>query len=294
MYINHERMPRIRMEAVRFHHAGWSTRKIARHMGFTHSAIVKWIQKAKNIPSNAHRILTDSSRPHAHPRALSNDVVSAVIAYRRKYERGALILQYFLKKDGITVSLSSIKRILKSHKLAGWSKWKKRHVYPPRPAADAPGTLVEIDTIHHGSHENRLYLYTLLDVHSRWAYAIPTLRINTYASIHFVDDARARASFGFQTMQSDHGPEFSKWFTKQIVSRGMAHRHSRIRTPNDNAHLERFNRTIQEECIERIPRSMRSWKKEIPEYLRWYNHERPHMGLNMKTPEEILRLVPRY
>jgi transposase InsO family protein len=90
-------------------------------------------------------------------------------------------------------------------------------------------------------------------------------------------------------LQSDHGPEFSKWFTKRIVERGMAHRHSRVRQPNDNAHLERFNRTVQEQCISRLPRRLSIWRKEIPEYLRWYNEERPHMGLNMQTPLQVMR-----
>jgi len=74
----------------------------------------------------------------------------------------------------------------------------------------------------------------------------------------------------------------------------LSHRHSRIRTPNDNAHIERFNRTIQDECINRIPKDFKLWQKEIPEYLRYYNTERPHMGLGMKTPEEIIKSVPSY
>jgi transposase InsO family protein len=94
------------------------------------------------------------------------------------------------------------------------------------------------------------------------------------------------APFPFTTLQSDHGAEFSKWFTKRIVERGMAHRHSRVRQPNDNAHLERWNRTLQEECLSRVPRSIRSYQKEIPDYLRYYNTERPHMALEMKTPRE--------
>ena len=69
----------------------------------------------------------------------------------------------------------------------------------------------------------------------------------------------------------------------------MAHRHSRVRQPNDNAHLERFNRTIQDECLSRLPRKLAIWKKEIPEYLRYYNRERPHMGLNFQTPADVVR-----
>ena len=68
-----------------------------------------------------------------------------------------------------------------------------------------------------------------------------------------------------------------------------AHRHSRVRTPNDNAHLERFNRTLQEECIARLPGSIAVWNRELPKYLRHYNYQRPHMGIDWKTPMEMLR-----
>lgn len=105
----------------------------------------------------------------------------------------------------------------------------------------------------------------------------------------FVQSAISVAPFEFKTLQSDHGPEFTKHFTKRLTVLGLAHRHSRIRTPNDNAHLERFNRTIQEECINRIPRNLSAYRGEIPEWLRYYNTERPHMGLQMQTPVQILK-----
>jgi transposase InsO family protein len=149
-------------------------------------------------------------------------------------------------------------------------------------------------TIHDGPHDNRLYSYTMLDVCSRWAYTLPTERITSYRSLQFVNGARRALPCTIRTPQSDHGSAFSKWFTKQVASRGIAHRHSRIRTPNDNAHLERFNRTIQEQCINRVPRRLAAWHREIPDYLEWYNERRPHIGLKMKSPIDIINAVPRY
>lgn len=287
MYIINSHLPRVRMDAVKLVRSGWSTRKVARHLGFSQSVIVKWLARA---PGNQARIIpTRSSRPYHHPNELSSEIVQAILEYRRKYKRGAEVLNELLRQDGILVSLSSVKRTLKRNQLVYPSKWKKWHVYPSRPIPEKPGILVQIDTIHDGGHENRLYIYTLLDVCSRWAYAVPALAINTHRSLHFVENAKLLSPFQFQTLQSDHGPEFSRWFTKRIGERGMAHRHSRVRQPNDNAHLERFNRTIQEECLRYIPRSLRYYQKEIPEYLEWYNKKRPHLGLNMKTPIDIIK-----
>lgn len=291
-YNNNPEQPRVRMKAVKLIRSGWSKRKVARHFGFSQSAIVKWVARAPQDPRSL--IPTESSKPHHHPDAIKSEVVETVIEYRKRYKRDAFFIHHLLKRDGIMISLSSVKRILKRSELSRFSKWKKWHTYPLRPIPETPGMLVEIDTIHDGACGNQLYIYTLLDVCSRWAYALPSLHINTHRSLYFVDQARGASPFLFSTLQSDHGSEFSKWFTKRILERGMSHRHSRIRTPNDNAHLERFNRTIQDECISRISRSMKVWRKEIPEYLRYYNNQRPHMGLDMKTPAEILKVIPSY
>ncbi len=287
-YTMNPHLPRLRMQAAQLviRH-GWSTRQAARYTGYNQSTIVRWVDKARH--TNRLIVPTESSRPHSHPDALPEHIVGRILELRRERSQCAEILCHRLAREGIVISLSSVKRVLKRNGLTRFSRWKKWHQYPERPMPEKPGVLVEIDTIVDGPHTDRLYVYTLIDVCSRLAYALPCVRINTHQSLSTVEQARLVMPFNFQTIQSDHGSEFSKWFTKRIAERGIAHRHSRVRTPNDNAHLERFNRTLQDECLMRVSRSLRSWQKEIPEYLRYYNEERPHMGLNMKTPTEVMR-----
>lgn len=287
-YTMNPHLPHLRMQAANLViKNGWSARQVARHTGFDHSTVVRWVAKARL--SNRRIIPTESCRPHHHPHRLSHDIVLAILNERSKHHRCAEVIHYQLAKEGYEVSLSSVKRTLKRHGLTYPSKWKKWHVYPPRPLVEKPGDLVEIDTIHDGPHEDRLYLYTLLDVCSRWAWAIASPQINGWQSVKFVHLAQGSAPFGFTTLQSDHGSEFAKWFSKQMVATGVAHRHSRVKTPTDNGHLERFNRTIQQECLARAPRSLRAWNKAIPEFIHYYNTERPHMALGMKTPMEVVR-----
>jgi len=118
---------------------------------------------------------------------------------------------------------------------------------------------------------------------------VPSLRVNNFTSTKFIKQARDNAPFSFKMVQSDHGPEFSKWFTKVVEDKGILHRHSRVRKPTDNGHVERFIQTMQKDCLSRIPRTMKSWQKEIPEFIRYYNFERPHMGLDYKTPMQMVR-----
>jgi len=289
-YTTNPHLPRVRMQAARLAlWKRWSTRQIARYTGFNQSTIVRWTQKARLMRSDLRIIPTESSRPYHHPRQISSELVTLVLCYRQQYRRCAKVIHYLLWKDGYRMSLSSVERILRKAGMVNHSKWKKWHQYPPRPMPEKPGILVEIDSIVDGLPADRLYVYTLLDVYCRWSYAWPIERINTHNSLLFVKQAQKISPFEFKTLQSDHGTEFSKWFTKRINEHGLAHRHSRIRTPSDNGHLERFNRTLQEECLSRIPRSLKSYRKEIPEYLEWYNNRRPHMALNMKSPTEVMR-----
>jgi len=285
-YTQNPYLPKVRREAVNLVSSGWTLRHAARHFGVEPSTVMRWVRRGALYRGP---IVSESSRPHHHPAALPYETVRAIIEYRQKYRRCAEVLQYLLAKDGLEVSLSSVKRTLRRNGFGRSSPWKKWHQYPPRPMPETPGTLVEIDTVWDGVPKGRLYVYTLLDVCSRWAYALPCLAINTHRSLRFVEQARTQAPFRFSTLQSNHGSEFSKWFTKRIEERGLSHRHSRVRQPNDNAHLERFNRTLQDECLRRSSRSLKAWRHDIPEYLRYYNQERPHLGLSLRSPLEVLR-----
>jgi transposase InsO family protein len=131
-----------------------------------------------------------------------------------------------------------------------------------------------------------MYIYTLLDVHSRWAYAKAFEKLSNLNSLKFMKEALGSAPFRFSCLQSDRGPEFSKLFTKKVK---LLHRHTRIRKPNDNGHLERFNRTIQNELISTLALNVRTVNRQLPEYLNYYNTKRLHLGLKLKTPAEVLQ-----
>ena len=288
-YTTNPNLPRLRLQAAKLVlDKGWSTRQVARYTGFNQSSVVRWKNLAKQ---NRYRfeIPTQSSRPDHHPNELGPEIVRKVLEYRLKHQRCAEVLHYLLKRDGCQLSLSSVKRVLRRAGISRYSKWKKWHKYEERPKAEKPGILVEIDTIVDGPYTNRLYIYTLLDVCTRWSYAFPLSKIGAYESFHFIQGALSEMPFQIKMLQSDHGAEFSKYFSKRVVAEGINHRHTRVRRPTDNGHLERFNRTLQEECLFRVPKTLASYQKAIPEYLHYYNTERPHMGLQMQTPLKVMQ-----
>lgn len=289
-YTTNPHMPKVRMEAVRLvKYRKWSIRKVARYIGVEPSTISRWCKKD---PSGGwYRIPTRSSRPHTSPHALERNIVSAIVAKRVGRRRCGQVIHQELLRDGIPVSLSSVQRTLeRCQLLKKRSPWKRPHDYTPRPEAAYSGALLQLDTVHIIAPDgSRIYIYTLIDLYSRWAYAEVAERIGAEISAQFLMRARHTASFPFMMVQTDHGSEFSTWFTHSCWRMGMQHRHSRVRQSNDNAHIERFNRTVQEECLDRTIHTIDAFKKALAEYLPYYNSERLHMGINYQTPLEVLR-----
>lgn len=283
-------MPIVRMQAVRLvQYRGWTIRKVARRLGVQPSTVSRWVKK--DPTGGWNRIPTLSSRPHHHPRALDKQIVRAVLAKRLKRRRCGQIIHQELKREGLKVSLSSVQRTLERYNLLRKrSPWKRPHDYTRRPEVKNPGDLVEIDTIQiRDAKGKRLYIYTLIDLCTRWAWASPAEQINTWESIKFMNMAMKNSSFPFRMIQSDNGAEFSKMFSFRLNKKSVLHRHTRVGRSDDNAHIERFNRTIQEEALDRVPCQLASYRTTIRSFLKYYNTERLHMGINFLTPLEVLR-----
>jgi transposase InsO family protein len=284
-YTTNKNMPRIRKEAAQLLvRKKWSTRKVARHFGFNQSTIVRWFKKSKVYGYN--NIPTQSSRPHHHPKQLKEEIVKKIVAFRLKTNRTSEVVHQHLLNEGILVSLNSVRRTIDRHGLMKKrSPWKRYHPPVDRPYPLKSGDLVQIDTIHRMiSEKKRLYVFVLIDVFSRWVYAKAYERMSGRHTIRFVNEAQRKATFRFDMLQSDHGPEFSQWFTSRIKRN---HRYTRIGKPNDNAHIERVNRTIQEECLDKFPNDVRKINCELKKYLQYYNYERLHLSLNLKTPSQF-------
>lgn len=286
MYTQNPYLPRVRRDAA-YMAVRKGVRVTARHFGVSPGTISKWARKAEVI--GVHPIPTRSSRPRRSPRALPREIVQAIIVERSGRRRCAEVVHQALMRKGITVSLSSVKRTLdRCGLLKKRSPWKRPHDYTLRPETSHLGALLQADTVHIMAPDgSRIYVYTIIDLYSRWAYAEVVEHIGVGQSALFVKHAQQKAPFRFEMVQTDNGAEFSIWFTHALKGMGMSHRHSRVRQSNDNAHIERFNRTIQEECLDQIVPTILSFRKAIPPYLRYYNTERLHMGLNFKTPAEM-------
>ena len=91
-----------------------------------------------------------------------------------------------------------------------------------------------------------------------------------------------------QVLRTDNGPEFlGEAFVQWAKLNGMAIRYIQPGKPNQNAYIERFNRTFREEVLDQ---HLFTRLDDVREAAYWwmleYNEERPHDSLGDMTPSE--------
>jgi len=86
----------------------------------------------------------------------------------------------------------------------------------------------------------------------------------------------------------DHDPLYTAEFLGTLGAAGVKSAKLPPRSPNLNAHAERFVRTIKESCLDRmILFGEGSLRKAIHEFIAHYHLERNHQGLgNLIMPED--------
>lgn len=241
------------------------------------------------------RIPTNSAKPNTSPTAVSHELICLVLSVRARLKRCAEVVWHHLVTVlSVSVSLSSVRRILWRSGVARGRKNRVRRDNPRRPQVTRPGELVQTDTIHHVDPKTgrRLYYYTVIDLFSRMTYAALAPRLGAGLAARTVLEAQEAWGFNISLVQADNGPEYSRHFEQCMQRANIATRHSRLHRPNDNAHIERFNRTIQTECIGYY------WRRSVPlhrqqatlaMYLDYYNNKRVHLGIQLQVPASMLQ-----
>jgi transposase InsO family protein len=291
---------------------------VARKYGINRTTLWRWLKRWQTLNSHVSQdcsnrpqrqtkfcaayytwlIPTRSSRPLSYPRALPQAIVDLVLELRQTLRRCAEVIHYTLVDRGIQISLSSVKRILARHHCYDRKKYQKKlyRKNPKRPLVSQPGQLVQVDAVHlvNLANNTRKYVVTVIDLYSRMAYARVFNRLNQIQTVQTVLAAQAYFGFNLQMVQADNGPEFGGNFRARLGYRGIAVRHSRPYRPNDNAHIERFNRTLREECFKSKSkysvwhtRSLRQIQGRLDEFIDYYNYHRVHLGLQYRVPAMV-------
>ena len=193
-----------------------------------------------------------------------------------------------LKEKGRLPQYSKLSLNGKTGKLHERKQKKRKKLRRKGHKAGKPGSLVEIDTVVLFINNIKRYIITAIDVYGRFAYAKVYKSPSSTNAKDFFEELRKVAPFAVSHIQTDNGSEFEKHFRKHIESLGIIHFNTYPKSPKMNAHIERFNRTIQEEFanhhLQTLYADMKLFQERLSDWLVWYNTERPHEALGLVPP----------
>ena len=115
--------------------------------------------------------------------------------------------------------------------------------------AQRPGEVLALDTVIAIRDGVRRYLFGCLDLRSRFALALVTPGFSSKRASDFFDLALGLFPGRVDRVLSDNGSEFEGAFARLLKAKGIGRYYTYPRSPKRNAHMERFNRTVQKEFL---------------------------------------------
>ena len=260
---------------------------ISLKIGIHRATVYRWIKGFRYL--GLRRTLQryrDAKKGSRRKRKTQVEIKLKIYAIRERYHDccGEKIKYYLHRDYGITISVTTIYRILRKKYYLS-SRYKKYQKYGETPKGTADREVLQTDTVDFGE----VFAFTYVDTYTRQAYVDLQLDLESVSGKQSLIEAAER--FGkIKLLQSDGGPEFKKEFTEIVLQYAGYHRISRPYKKNEQSFIESFNRTLRKECLgwrKYRKEEYDKMKEEVEKFLDFYNNERPHLGLQMRIPNEV-------
>lgn len=236
-------------------------------------------------------------------RIVPNGLLERIIAFRKeRYRLGKDKLCAILKREGYRTSASTIGRLLSDLKKQGrlsapiryslsgkTGKLIERAVKRKKKLRRPHGyRVLEVDTVIRFIDGVKRYILTGVDTEKRIAFAAAYTNHGSKSAADFLQKARTALPDCPNALQTDNGSEFALHFSQAVREQQLVHFHTYPRSPKMNAHVERFNRTLDEEFLRWnrafLRDDIRAFNEKLIDWLLWYNGERPHYALGQVSP----------
>src|SRR5581483_10141347 len=249
---------------------GLDVDKTAKQLCMHRSTIYRWIKKARslhqsNMALSEKGLVRKSTRPYTIKRALSAQEETNAVTLRVKKKYTA---EKVKKKLNLSCHPKTLHRIFLRYNLVG----------------------------EYGKHRRPRFQNTI-HMHLKNTTQVGFLQMDVKYLTPELTGLPCKPVF----IQTDNGLEFQGRFKKFVEGLKLNHHHIHKRTPNENAVIERSFRTDEEEFLFRLeeflfrldqpPKHYDELRLWFAEWIREYNYERPHLGIDLKTPYEVVANV---
>lgn len=210
---------------------------------------------------------------------------------------------FCLKNDLPLYSESKIGRIIKEKKIYHHRKKvrhdgtttvitkQKKKRKPNNLEITKPGDLIEVDVVVRFKGQMKRYIVTAVDIHSRYSFALCYTRHNSLCAKDFIKKLEEVFPYQIKAMQTDNGSEFHKYFMQYLEQKNITHYWNYKGQPYKQGHIEKFNRTIQEEFVDQNELwldNVDEFNEKLIDWILWYNTKRYHWSLNLMSPVDYL------
>jgi len=270
----------IRREYFKLREKGHSNNQCRKILFMKHSFEVnirtlrRWAQRLNN---NDWNLSDNSRRPKMIHRKITKEIEDKVISIRNKTGFGAEKIENF-----VDISHWSINKILNKQKLTEPTRRKKKRIKYIRFQRKHPNSLWQID--HSQQKIKDKWVISVVDDCSRKSLAFAVTNIVTTDIVINLIDKLIKIYGKPKQILTDNGSQYGlksshSKFDRKLKIRGIHHIRGTVHSPTTQGKVERLFQTFK--------REFKFCNGDVELWRMNYNHFRPHMSLNNKTPDEI-------
>ena len=287
--------PESRLKAVRLAvEEGIPIELIGKELGVCPETIGKWVKRyrTEGEAGLADRPKIRGGGEHRVPPAVKEKIAEV----KRDHPRFGIrrIAQTLRRVLFLPGSAETVRRTLHEKKLLVRKRPKAKRK-PPSPRffeRSTPNQLWQSDIFCFRLGGKNAYLIGYIDDHSRYVVGLDLFRSQT--GEHVLEVYRvAVGEYGVpKEMLTDNGRQYTNWrgrtrFEAEMRKDRVHHFRSRPHHPMTLGKIERFWKTISEEFLERARfESYESARERIRLWVKYYNHRRPHQGIEGLCPAD--------
>ena len=303
-----------------------------RRGGMDRNSFYEWKRRFQSLGLEGLKDLPPIHK--SHPQTTPENVVKKILHNALKHpSRGCQFISHQLSLEGVSLSKVTVQEILNRNGLGSrYDRWlaleqraatektplsseqlqllekmnpcfRERHV-----ESSSPGELLCQDTFHVGTIKGvgKIYLQVVIDTFGSYAFAyLHTGKLPEHAAYVLYRDVvpfYKKYKISPKAILTDNGKEYcgteNHKYEMFLALHDIEHLRTKVRRPQTNAFVERFNRTALDEFFRVAFRKKRylrveELQKDLDEWLRYYNTERPHQGYRNlgKRPAETMGVV---
>ncbi len=288
--------PIFRAKLMALHQQGVPLTTLSEHYGIAREVLGRWW--ARYVTGDLAALAPNSRRPHRSPTRISRRTECQILRLREQRLSAVRI------GHELGIGHSTVQRVLTRHECNQLSRPVRPK--PRRYEKQRPGELVHIDLKFLPALRNARYdfEFAAVDDFSREAVVSIQTDQTSATAANFLEHVVAVLPYRIEAVLTDNAFAFTMrhaWHADRLTRfqqacAALEIRHYLLRpyAPQSNGKVERFFRTVDDECLYVQPLfTFAARNRAVDKFVWYYNHERPHFSLGGMTPVERRKLYFR-